>query len=131
MNNQLLSEREAEQAYAHQQEIEQAACWCKQNYPHKFNFLNEIHDLLIAEERHLRKFGLFSKTSKLLPVLSILTPSQALRLLESFKRAVLDLPEAWHAKRLSDITAIERARAHKTLITELKQAMKDNHVRTL
>jgi hypothetical protein len=123
-----LYEIEADLAYSRQAEIEEAARWCKANYPHKFQFLNEIYLLLVAEERHFARLGLTqalaSGAVKLSPVLALLTPSQALRLLECFKRAVADNPKVWRAKNIWDIDKIQADQKLGQTIASIRQELR-------
>lgn len=110
----LLFERDAELALTKQDEIEKAATWCRQNAPHKFQFLQDMFRLLIAEDAHMSRLGLAhairTGAVKRTPVLSILTPSQALRLLECYRRAFADDPDIWRAR---DIRQMDRIAAEK------------------
>lgn len=120
----LLYEQEAEKAFERQAEIEEAAIWCKSYYPHKFEFLNVIRNLLIAEERQYARLGLSAALRtgvvKLQPVLAILTPSQALRLLESYKRAIADDPKIWRAKKIEEIEKLEADKRRDTVVAEVR-----------
>lgn len=120
----MLYERAAEEAYRRQDLIEEAAAWCKKNYPHKFEFLNALYFLLVAEERHFVKLGLSmalrSGAVKLQPVLAVLTPSQALRLLESYKRAIADDPKIWRTKKVEDMEKIESDQRRDKIVAEVK-----------
>jgi len=118
----FIYEKEAELAYKYLAEIEKAATWCKAKYPHRFQFLNEMRDLLVKEEKHLNKFRLFNTNPQ--SVLTILTPSQALRLLEAYKRAVANDPKIWHAKRLEDILALEADKRRDAVILEIREEYK-------
>lgn len=124
----LLYEKEAEEAFSREGEIEDAARWCKAKYPHRFQFLNEIYKLLTAEEQHLKKlgFGTSIKTGavRLQPVLTILTPSQALRLLESFKRATANDRDIWKAKDIKKIEALESDKKRDEIVNKVKEALR-------
>jgi hypothetical protein len=122
----LLYEREAELAYRRQEEIEEAARWCKALYPHKFEFLNSIYLELVAEERQFARLGLTqaiaSGAVKPSPVLTLLTPSQALRLLECYKRATANDPAMWRAKNIKEIDKLQADRRLSKTIAEIRMA---------
>lgn len=124
----LLYEREAELAYSKQDEIEAAAEWCKRRGPHKLAFLQSIRELLLAEEIQLIRMG-FKESIRIgaikkTPVLLLLTPSQAIRLLECYKRAILNTKEVWRAKDIHAIDDIERELKHKAFIDNCKEQIK-------
>ncbi len=104
-------EQEAELAFNKSTEIEEAGRWCRTGYPHRFEFLNQIWRLLVAEEHHFARLGLSTaarrKVIKHSPILAILSPSQALRLLECYKRAQLDTLAAWRAPSIKELERIE------------------------
>ncbi len=124
-----IYEREAELAFQRNDEIEKAALWCKKNYPHKFQFLDTIYRLLVEEERQYVRLGLINAvrngTVKLQPTLSILTPSQALRLLESYKRATINDPKVWHTKNIIEIEKVEADNRRDAAVSEIRKSLEE------
>lgn len=124
-----LFEHEAELAYQRQDQIEAAAVWCKDNYPHEFEFLNSIYLELVAESRQYIKLGLGesvrSGVVKLSPVLALLSPSQALRLLESYKRAVANDPKMWRTKKLIDLEQLDADRRCAATIAAIRKSREE------
>jgi hypothetical protein len=128
MDGGLIFEREAELAYKHEAEIEKAATWCKSNYPHKFKFLNDIYQLLVYEERQLAHMGmsqsLKSGAVKLQPILAILTPSQALRLLEAHRRSTTNGVGIWQTKRIEEMDRLEADRRRDTIVEDIRDQLR-------
>ena len=117
-----IFERDAELCYQKHDEIEIAAQWCLEKHPHSMKFLDEVYVLLVKERESLAKFRLESALRtgavKRRPLLAILSPSQALRLLKCHKRAMLNSPEAWkikHREGKPAITELERLERAKKL----------------
>jgi hypothetical protein len=126
----LLWERDAELAFSHNDEIEKAAEWCRRNGPHKFEFLNQLRKLLQAEESQMHRLGLTEAVRtgaiKRTPVLTILSPSQALRLLECYKRAVANSPKMWRAKDIHEMHQIEADARRDAIIARIRELRKRN-----
>lgn len=122
-------DRDASIAYAKQDEIELAAKWCKSVEYHKLDFLNHVRALLNAEEDQLRLAGYplayKTKAVKPLPVLTLLSPKQALRMLECYKRALMNDPEFWKARGLEEMAIIERRRELAEFVARTKEEI--NH----
>lgn len=116
-----IYELEAQASYDRRDEIEEAAKWCIENYPHKLMFLNQIRHLLTSEERHFRSLNinLFGDIKKL-TTLDLISPSQSLRLLECFKRQTSEM-NLWKAKKLSDMRRIEMAAELKKLTAAINK----------
>lgn len=124
----LLWEREAERAYSKMAEIEEAAEWCRRNGPHKFEFLNKLRAILLEEEIQMAKLGLNEAIRvgavKRVPTLSLLTPSQALRLLECYKRATANSLAMWRAKDIDEMDKIESDQRRKTTIAKIREQLR-------
>lgn len=124
----LLWERQAELAFSRMAEIEKAAEWCRRNGPHKLEFLNQMKKLLSAEEIQMARLGLGEAlrlgTVKRTPVLTILSPSQALRLLECYKRAVTNTPSMWRARSIEDMDKLDSDTRRDTTIAEIREQLR-------
>ena len=124
----LIYEKEAELAFERQQQIEEAAEWCKKNYPHKFQFLNEIYKLLVAEQQQMARLGFLDAFraghAKPSPVLLLLSPSQALRLLEAFKRATTNDVRMWQVKRFHQMEKVESDRRRDATVEKIRDELR-------
>lgn len=125
----LLYEREAELAFANQAEIEKAAEWCRTATPHKLPFLRDMWRLLTQESNHLAKFrlseALRTGAVKRTPVLTLLTPSQALRLLECYRRATLDDPAIWKARDVREMDKIISEKKLNATLANLRRQIRE------
>lgn len=123
-----LWEKEAELAYSKSDELEKAAEWCRRNGPHRLEFLNQMRKILLAEEIHFARNGLDEAIRtgavKRTPVLIQLTPSQALRMWECWKRATLDDPRVWRAKGPEAIAKLEADIKRDQVIAEIRRLRK-------
>ncbi len=123
----LLWERDAELAFSKMAEIELAAEWCRRKGPHKLEFLNKIRLILQAEEIQMNRLGLTEAIRigavKRTPTLSLLTPSQALRLLECYKRAVTNSPAIWKAKNIHEMSRIESDARRDDTIAKIREQL--------
>ncbi len=121
----LLWEQEAELAFSHNTEIEKAAEWCRRNGPHKLEFLNQMRKILQTEEIQMHRLGLTQATRtgavKRTPVLTLLSPSQALRLLECYKRAITGLSAIWRAKDIREMDQIEADARRDATIAKIRE----------
>lgn len=124
----LLWERQAELAFSRMAEIEEAAKWCCKNGPHKLEFLNQMKKLLSEEEIHMTRMGLGDVLRlgivKRTPVLTVLSPSQALRLLECHKRAMINTSRVWRAKSITDIDKLESDIRRDATIAEIRERLR-------
>ncbi len=124
----LLWERQAELAFSRMAEIEKAAEWCRRNGPHKLEFLNQMKKLLSEEEIHMARMGLGEAlrigTVKRTPVLTTLSPSQALRLLECYKRAVANTPGMWRAKSIAEMDKLDSDTRRDATIAEIREQLR-------
>lgn len=109
-------------------EIEKAAEWCRRNGPHKFEFLNQIRAVLQREEIQLARMGLGEAIRngavKRTPVLNTLTPSQALRLLECYRRAVVNTSDVWQAKSIEEMDKIQADTRRDGTIAKIREQLK-------
>lgn len=125
----LIWEREAELAFSRTTDIELAAEWCRKKGPHKLEFLNQIRQLLMAEDLQMARMGLSESirrgTVKRTPTLSILTPSQALRLLECYKRSIHTNKAVWQAKNLAQIEKAEADIRRDSVIASIRRELKE------
>lgn len=125
----LMWEREAELAFARTAEIDIAAEWCRKKGPHKLEFLNQIRQILMAEDVQMARMGLSEAirigSVKSTPILSILTPSQALRLLECYKRSLHTSKAIWRTKNLAEIEKIEADIRRDDIIAKIRKELKE------
>ncbi len=119
-------ERDAEIAYGHLAEIETAAEWCRRNGPHRLEFLNQIRKILMDEEIHMARcgFGEAIRTGavKRTGVLSLLSPSQALRLLECHLRATADM---WGARSIDEMDKIKADRKRDAVVADIRRRLRE------
>ena len=129
INNGPLYEREAEMAYARMADIERAAAWCREQHPHKLQFLADMRRILMAEERHLTVAGFPDAVRRGVvrraAVLTLLTPSQALRLLECHLRATTADQRVWRAKTVEDLDRIAADARRRLVVNEVKAALSE------
>jgi hypothetical protein len=120
---------EAELAYAHVEAIIVAEEWCRTKGPHKLRFLNDIRQILMAEDRQMYRMRLSEAIRtgavKRTHVLELLTPSQALRLLECHKRATSDNDKIWKARNLQEMLRIESRQRRDEGISRIRQERKE------
>lgn len=124
----LLWERQAELAYSRMAEIEKAAEWCRRNGPHKLEFLNQMKKLLSEEDIQMARLGLGEALRlgavKRTPVLTVLSPSQALRLLECYKRAVTNTPRMWRAKSIDEMDKLDSDTRRDATIADIREQLR-------
>jgi len=103
-----IDEIEADIAYQRRDEIVQAATWCMSK-THQMAFLAGIRAILDESRRRDSEFHFAIVAGTVQPShpLEILTASQALRLLECYKRATVPDQRVWRARGLKEIEDIE------------------------
>lgn len=123
----LLWERDAELAYSYNDEIEKAAEWCRREGPHRLEFLNKLRQILVAEETQMARMGLGEAVRvgavKRTPTLAILTPSQALRMLECYKRKMADTDKMWRAKNIHEMRLVEADARRDAVVHKVREQL--------
>lgn len=104
-----LNETEADLAYVHRDEIQEAMNWAVEHGArHPLQFVRDMR-YAIMRERQAASLGDFDVESYhgLPSYVALLSPSQELRLLECYKRATLNDPAIWAAASLEEQKSIE------------------------
>lgn len=121
----LQWERDAELAYSKSEQIEKAAEWCRRNGPHHLEFLNQMRKILIDEEVQMARMGLAEALRtgavKRSSVLTLLSPSQALRLLECHLRATSGM---WGAKNIREMDDMAADRRRDATIADIRRKLR-------